>query len=137
MARRPNDVEVEKFTLLKEHGALTDTTTINVYKVPTGRTLRLDRVSYINVTGLLEDNANNFAGAILNDATTVATLFNTDANLDPDTGASLEADTFVEGAFVSEALRVFDAAEIVSLVLTETGTATLPAGTLILEGRLF
>jgi len=129
--------EAEKVVLTYDHGALTATTTVKLYKVPAGRTLRVDRVSYINPTGLVEDNANNFAGAVNNGATVVATLFNTDANLDPDTGATLAVDTFVEGTLATSADCVLAAADILSFVATETGTATLPAGHLVIEGRLF
>ncbi len=140
MARVDYKREAEKFTLLQNHAQVTGTTTVKLYKVPTGRTLRLDRVSYVNVTGLAEDPANNFAGAVhnLTGPVVAATLFNTDSDLDPDTGASLAADTFVEGTLsATDASRVFAAGDVVALVLTETGTATLPAGTVILEGRLF
>ncbi len=135
--RRPNDFEAEKFTLSYDHAALTGTTTVKLYKVPTGRTLRVDRVSYINPTGLVEDTANNFAGAVKNGSTVVASLFNTDSDLDPDTGASLAADTFVEGTLsATDSERVLVAADILSVVFTETGTATLPIGHLVIEGRL-
>jgi hypothetical protein len=136
MLRRPNNVETEKFTLLKEHAEVSATTTIKVYKVPAGRTLRLDRASYINVTGLVGDGTNAFAGTVQNSSTVAATLFNTDTG--DAGGASLAADTFVEGTLsATSANCVFVAGDIVSLVLTEDTAATLPAGTLILEGRLF
>lgn len=136
--RRVNELEAERFTLLKEHAQATATTSLKVYKVPANRTLRLTRATYLNVTGLAEDNDNNFAGAVKNTTTVVADLFNTDANLDPDTGASLAADTFVEGTLSATAAdHVFAGGDEVLLVLTETGAATLPAGTLILEGYLY
>jgi hypothetical protein len=131
---RNPELEQEFFLLPFEHAAVTATTTVKVFKVPTGKTFVLDRVSYINETGLAEDAANNFAGAIKNAATTAATLFNTDSDLDPDTGASLAANTWVEGSLVSTA-RTFAAGEEISLVLTETGAATLPAGRGFVEGR--
>lgn len=134
MARREQTVEAEKIALVKEHASVTQTTTIKVYKVPAGRTFRLDRASYINVTGLAADGTNAFAGTVQNAATVAATLFNTDSG-DAD-GAALAADTFVEGVVVAAA-AVFAAGDIVSLVLTEDAAATLPAGTLVLEGRLF
>lgn len=135
MPRRPNLVEAEKFTLLKEHAEVTATTAIKVYKVPAGRTLRLDRATYVNVTGLAGDGTNAFAGTVQNDATVAATLFNTDTG--DAGGATLAADTIVQATLATDANLVFAADAIVSLVLTEDGTATLPAGTVVLEGRLF
>ncbi len=134
MPRRPNVVETEKVTFLKDHAALTATTTVLTYKVPAGRTLRLDRASYVNPTGLVADAANSFTGTVKNGATVAATVFNTATT----GGATLPVDTFVEGVLsATDASRVFQAGAVVSLVLTETGTATLPAGTFVLEGRLY
>lgn len=136
MARVDYKRDSEKFTLPKEHAEVTATTTLKLYKVPAGRTLRLDRASYINVTGLAGHATDAFAGTVQNASTVVATLFNTDTG--DAGGASLTANTFVEGVLsATDASRVFVAGDIVSLVLTEDGTATLPAGTLVLEGRLF
>jgi hypothetical protein len=61
-------------------------------------------------------------------------LFNTDSDLTPDVGATLAADTFIEGSVTGT--KWLDAAEIISLAVTEGGGATLPAGRLVLEGRL-
>lgn len=136
MTRRPNDVEAERLSLLKEHAELTATTTIKLYKVPAGRTFRLDSVQYNNVTGLAGHATDAFAGTVQNGATVAATLFNTDTG--DAGGASLAADTPAFGTLsATSASRVFAAGDVVSLVLTEDGTATLPAGTLVFEGRLF
>lgn len=97
--KRPNTVEREPFRLVFPHAQLTATTAFKMYKVDAGKRLYVERVSYINPTGLAEHNDNNFKGTV-NNATTgqvIATLFNTDANLSPDNGASLAADTFIEG----------------------------------------
>lgn len=136
MTRRDNELYSDRWTLGYDHGALTATTTVKLYKVPAGRTLRLDRATYINPTGLAADNTNAFKGEIKNSTTLVASLFNTDGNDDP-AGAALAADTFVEGTLAASADCVFAAGEIVSVVFTEDGDATLPAGHLVLEGRLF
>lgn len=135
--RRPNTKLEEKVVLSFDHAALTGTTAVKLWKCPAGKRFVLDRAAYINPTGLVEDNANNFAGAVMNGATVMATLFNTDANLDPDTGASLAADTFVEGTLSATAANTWLAAgDVLSVAFTETGTATLPVGRLVLEGRL-
>lgn len=61
-------------------------------------------------------------------------LFNTDSDLTPDVGATLAADTFVEGSVTGTLWCA--AGDVISLVATEGGTATLPAGRLVIEGRL-
>jgi len=127
--------EAKEFTLPREHIALTASTTVKLYKVPAGRKLRVDRVQYYNVTGLVEDNDNNFAFEVKNGSVVVASVFNTDANLDPDTGASLPANTNVTAASVDGA-NVLSEGDELTAVFTETGTATLPAGFYIIEGRL-
>jgi len=58
-------------------------------------------------------------------------LFNTDSNLSPDVGA---VNTFVEGSTTGTSWLA--AGDVISVVFTEGGTATLPAGRLVLEGRL-
>lgn len=117
------------------HAQVTATTTVKLWKCPTGRDFIVDRVLYMNVTGLAEDATNVFAGTLQNDATVIATLFDTDSD---GAGAdnSLAADTFVEGTVsATVANRVVNAGEEVSLVLTEGGAATLPAGFVQFEGR--
>ena len=136
MTRRKDDLRAEKLTLLKEHAQVTATTTIKLYKVPTGRSFRLTGAQYVNVTGLANDATNAFAGTIQNAATVAALLFNTDSG-DADVKA-IAADTLVIADLsATEASRCFAAGDTISLVLTEDGTATLPAGTVVLEGLLF
>lgn len=134
MNRRPIKSEAERISFAYDHGALTANTTVKLFKAPAGRKFRVDRALYINVTGLAEDTANNFAIQLKNGATVVANIANTDSDLDPDVGASIAANTFVEG--VPTSTNVLAAADELSLVFTETGTATLPAGRIYIEGRL-
>lgn len=137
MGRRPNNLEAEKWILPYENASLSASLTVKHYKVPTGRTLRLDRASYINPTGLTGDNANDFSLEVKNGATQACLVFNTDLN-DATPGASLPVNTFVEGTLsATDSARVFQAGDIVSLVFTLEGTQTLPVGHLVLEGRLF
>lgn len=134
--RRKDDLRAEKFMLLKEHAQVTATTTIKLYKVPAGRSLRLTAAQYVNVTGLANDGTNAFAGTIQNGSNVAALLFNTDSG-DADVKA-IAADTIVAADLsATDAFRTFAAGETVTLVLTEDGTATLPAGTVVLEGLLF
>lgn len=134
--RNPDSYFEERVTLGPfDHAQVTGTTTVKLWKCPTGRAFIVDRVLYMNVTGLAVHNDNWFTGVLMNDATAVASIFNTDANSDP-VGAALTADTFTEATMAAAtADRVVDAGEELALVLTEGGTATLPAGFVQIEGR--
>lgn len=133
MSRRPNDFLQERFFLAFDHVSVTADTTIKLYKVPAGRSLRIDRVSYINPTGLAQDASNTF-NIKITDGTVVI------ANWDTTTGAqgTLTADTFVELVLIEDtgSNRTLAAADVLTLLLDETGTATLPAGRIVVEGRL-
>jgi hypothetical protein len=134
--RHANREIAERIVLSYDHAQLTATTTVKIYDVPSGRQLKIDRVRYINPTGLAEDNDHNFAIAVKNGSTTAAGPISTDANLSPDTGASIAADTFTDIAVATDGSEVFDAGDVVSVVFTETGTATLPAGRIVIDGTL-
>lgn len=135
MSRRPDDLRAEKFNMTYDHGAIAATATVKLYKVPAGRTLRLDRTSYNNPTGLVGDNTNAISLSINNGATVASLVFNTDTD-DVPAGATLPVNTFVEGSLVAAAV-VFQAGDIVSAVFTKDGTGALALGHLVLEGRLF
>jgi hypothetical protein len=115
--------------VLKDHGQLTSTTTIKLFKAT--KRIRIDRVDYINPTGLVADNTNAFRGEIKNGSTLVCALFNTDGD-DVPAGASLAADTFVTGTNGTAANRTLAKDDVLSLVFTEDGAATLPAGTVVI-----
>ena len=135
MPRRPNNTDRERVVMTFDHAALTATTTTKLWKCPAGRKFQVERASYINPTGLTGDITNAFAGAVQNGATVMATLFNTDTDAG---GATLAADTFVEGVLSATlANRWLAAADVISLVATETGVQTLPIGRLVLEGFLY
>lgn len=137
MARRPNDIIAEKFEQTYDHGSLAASVTVKQYKVPVGRTLRIDRLSYVNPTGLVGDPTNTFSLEVKKNATSISLVFNTDTN-DAIAGVTLPVDTFVEGTLTAtDADRVLVAGDILNLVFTKEGTATLPAGHLVIEGRLF
>lgn len=135
IGRIPNNKYEERMVITFDHAALSDTTTTKLWKCPAGKSFVVDRVSYINPTGLAADGTNAFMGEVKNGSTVMATLFNTDSG-DAD-GAALAADTFVEGTLSATAADLWlDATEVLSVVFTEDGTATLPAGRLVIEGRL-
>jgi hypothetical protein len=135
MDKLPQTKYEEKVVITFDHPAVTGTTTWKIWKCPAGKAFVLDRASYINPTGLAEDTTNTFAGTVQNGSTVMATLFNTDSD-----GAgtnTLAADTFVEGTLSATATDLWLAADdIISLVATEGAVASLPAGRLVLEGRL-
>lgn len=131
-----NHYEPQRLVLSYDHDALTATTTVKLFQVPAGRKFVVEKAKYINPTGLVGDATNAFMGEVKNGATVVATLFNTDTG--DAGGATLAVDTFVEGALSATlANRWFVGDDVLSLVLTEDGVATLPAGRLVIEGRLY
>jgi hypothetical protein len=225
-APRNPEQNQEFFPVPFRHEALTATATVKAWKVPAGRSFRIDRILYNNPTGLAEDTANNFTLEVKNGATSLADIvfvgeadddtgtaaahgmvtgagpyrvvnaggalptgllahtnywiirvsantfkfattranalagtaidltgdgsgtntlvrnlitrvFNTDADLTPDIGASLGAGTDLEFTSDSTVMsRVVAGGDNILLVFTETGTATLPPGHGVIEGRL-
>jgi hypothetical protein len=138
MSYPPRNAELnqERLALSFTHAELTGTTTVKLWKAPAGRAFRIDRILYINDTGLVADATNAFRGEVKNGATLVAELFNTDSDDDP-AGASLAAATFIElDSDVEVPSRVLAAGDTLSLVFTEDAAATLPTGRLTVEGRL-
>ncbi|MGN6103650.1 MAG: hypothetical protein ACTHU0_00970 [Kofleriaceae bacterium] len=118
------------------HAEQTANATLNVWRAPVGRAFRIDRVLYINPTGLAADATNAFRCELKNGATLVATVFNTDSN-DAPTGAALVANTFIELTSDAEIpSRLVDVGNTLSIVFTEDGTAILPPGQLFVEGCL-
>lgn len=130
--RRPSNFVQERTTIVFDHpGSLTSDTTYKFWQAP--RPCRVTDVRYINPTGLAEHATNAFAGSVLNGATVVATIFDTDSD---EAGAdnSLPANTFVTGV-IAAAGAVLAADDVLSLFLDEdaAGAATLPAGRLQVE----
>lgn len=129
--RQPT-VYQERVVFSFDHAAVTATTTWKLHKAK-GRSFRVDSVRYINPTGLTGASGNAFKGELKNGSTVMATSFNTDTGAG---GATLAADTFVDATLsATEANRVAAADDVISFVVTETGTATLPAGRVVVEGR--
>jgi hypothetical protein len=115
-----------------EHGQLTDDLTVKLFKVPTGRKYRLDRAIYVNPTGLAADAENYFNIKVRVKSTTIAANWSTETG----TQGTIGADTFVTLALsATDANLVASGGDEVSAFFDETGTATLPPGRIILEGR--
>lgn len=123
----------DEVSLVVDHAQVTADTTAKVFKVRADRAFKLERVDYVNPTGLAQD-ATNFFNIKLQTGAGPTVL----ANWSTETGqqGTLTADTFV--ALVLNAtpanLILAPGAEV-SLFLDESGTATLPAGKLVIHGR--
>lgn len=125
--RRPEREKQERVVLSIEHAALTATATRRVF--PPSRKFRVDRVRYLNPTGLALNGANYFTLTLQKGATVMAT-FSTQAT-------NLAAAAWTELVLsATEANRVIDPTDLsLNFVATLTGTATLPAdGRLVVEG---
>ena len=131
--RRRDDFRGERIALPFEHVQVTADTSIKIYKVPTGRTLLVVRVQYLNLTGLAED-ASNFFAIKLNDgnAANIAAVWSTETGQQ----GTIAADTHVELVVVTTANKALAGGDVLTLHLDETGTQTLPAGSGVVEGYL-
>lgn len=118
------------FCVTVEHAQVTADTTIKFLKLPSdqGR-LRITRVDYYNQTGLAADASNTFKVQLKAGSTLIA-------EWDTTTGqdGAITADTFLSLPLESGA-TIVDASSVLSLVLDETGTQTLPAGRLTVHGE--
>jgi len=113
-----------------DHAAAADADrTDKLWKLP--RAFRVERVLYVNPTGLVEHAANFFVIKLTKGATVVAS-WSTETGQE----GTLTADTFVELTLSStDANLVFAAGDEMKLFLDEAaGVATLPAGRLVVEG---
>lgn len=132
--RQPNREIQERITITCDHAQLTGDLTVNLYDVPSGRQLKVERVRYINPTGLAEDASNYFAISVKNGSTVVAGPLSTDS-----AGAgtnSIAADTFTAITVATDGSEVLDAGDVLSVLFDETGTATLPAGRVVIDALL-
>lgn len=104
--------------------------------VPPGRKFRVDRVMYNNPTGLAADPTNIFTIAVKGVTSGIVYASWTTLTGAPAQGA-LSADvpvTLVNNA--TDANLVLAAGEFLQATYTKAGTQTLPAGCLVIEGRL-
>lgn len=132
MATRRPAREQQHICLEFEHVQVTATTTLKKWKNKTGRQIRIENVQYHNITGLAADASNTFNIALKQGSVVVA-------DWDTTTGqeGTIAADTHVSLVKSSTAADlIIEADEVLSLVLTETGTATLPAGRMEVFGLI-
>jgi hypothetical protein len=132
MPRRIDRDRAQPFRIPFSHGSTTADATTKLYLVDAGQAFVIERVSYINPTGLAVD-ATNFFNLKITDGTNIAANWSTETG----TNGALPANTAVEFALSATlADRTIAAGEYVTLFLDEGGTATLPAGSGFVEGYL-
>jgi hypothetical protein len=130
--RRENLFKQEPLLLFFEHPQATETAEHSI-AAPVGPPgpYRIDRVRYVNPTGLAEDATNFFALEVLIDGEVAAT-WSTETGEE----GTLPAGEWVEFTLAEDvADLVGQSGDEITLALTEDGNATLPAGRLQLEGR--
>lgn len=134
--KRPNEFLQEPYILRYEHVANANGGTVTTKLDKLTRRMKVTRVKYINPTGLAEHSTNVGIISIKNGATVVAT-WRTDAD-DMVADASIPANTFMDLTLATDtADRVFEIDDVLSLVVDEEGTTTVPAGRVVVEGVYF
>jgi hypothetical protein len=125
--RRANEHVQELVVFTVDHGSLTGDTEMMVAAPPWP--MQIDRISYLNLTGLAVDASNFFELSLQVEGTPVAT-HSTETGADGAIGAGVEVELAVTLAdsFVA-------AGDVITFLADETGTATLPAGRLVVYGR--
>lgn len=120
----------EEVEISYDHVQVTGDTTVKLWKNKSTRHFLIEEVEYVNPTGLAQDATNVFNVKVLNAAAVAASW-------DTTTGqqGSIAADTFVALVNGSAANRLVAPSAVVSLFLDEGGTATLPAGRIVIKGR--
>ena len=93
------------------------------------RKLRIDKVTYENVTGLAVDTSNFFVLELRNGATSICLLTTHDTAIVADTPITIPLNAAAANA-------ILQPGDTLTSVLTKTGTQTLPAGRFIVHGTL-
>ena len=127
--RRENLYLQERGVLNHAHAQLTATATELAFKPI--RDFLVERILYVNETGLVQDAVNFFKLEAKNGVVSVAE-WSTEIGAE----GTIAASTFVTltPSIAAGALHLA-ADDVLSLVFTEDGTATLPAGKFQIEGR--
>jgi hypothetical protein len=111
---------------------ITQDTTYNLWVVPGERAARIDKVFYINPTGLAGHGSNTFTLSLKNGETVMAS-WSTDTD---DGEGSIPADEFIELTLsATDADLVAVADDVLSMLFDEGGTASLPPGRFLIHGR--
>lgn len=134
--RRANQFLQEKYRLAYSHVANSNAGTVTVKLDKLTSRMRVTRVKYINVTGLAEDATNAAILSVQNGSTVVAS-WNTDSDSSA-SDVSIPANTFIDLTLSTTTTElVFAAGDVLSFVIAESGTTTVPAGLVIVEGVYF
>lgn len=132
LPRRKDKFRTERQTISLDHAQTAASATTKVWKVPAGRKFRITRVFYVNPTGLAGNAANFFQIRALNAALVGAEWSTSTAGQ-----STLTANTPVELVLsATDANRVLPENTDLSFATILTGTATLPAGRVVIEGDL-
>lgn len=125
---RDNKFLKGEFVLTWDHAAATADATDKIYKL--GRAFRIDRVKYLNVTGLVQDGTNFFN-------VRVQIAGSDAANWSSETGqeGTIPVNDWVDMSDGLDADRVGEADDEITLFMDEDGDTTLPAGRVQIEGR--
>jgi hypothetical protein len=121
-------LQAKRYPFVKEHVAVTANGSVKLFKAV--RRCLIERIDYINPTGLAADATNAFRLEIKNGSSLVATIANTDSD-DVPAGAAITANTFITATNGTKTLRTLAADDVLDITFTEDGTASLPAGTVI------
>lgn len=114
------------------HAAVSATTTTKQWAPPANRAFRIARVLYNNPTGLTANASNFFIVEILNNATIAAKWSSNTVGGGGD--GDIVANTPFELKLQAASTLVIPASTVLSLSLVLTGTQTLPAGLVVVEG---
>lgn len=131
--RRANNLYQERFALSIDQASTAATVTLPMWKIPAGRVFRVEGVFYNNSAGFAQSDTNYFVIALMDGATTIASW---STKLTGGNGALVANTPVVPVLSATDASRVLAAGDTLSLVITLTGTGTLPAGRLVLHGIL-
>ena len=122
----------QRFMFAYDHVLVSATTTIKLFT--TQRLRRIDRVEYINVTGLA-GHATQYWEIALKKGSTVMAQWSTDSDVVGQ--GTIAADTFVSPVLSSTDANLVTAVDdVIALALTKFSTAAnLPAGRIVVHGR--
>ena len=131
--RRPNEFLTEPYSYPWEHPANADGGSVEEKLDVLTRRVKITRVKYVNKTGLAE-HAANFATLQVKNGATVVASWTTDSGSSA-SDVSIPADTFIELTLATDdADLIFAAGDVLSFVVAEAGTTTVPAGRVVIEG---
>lgn len=116
------------FCMTKEHASTAASATHYVFKNKSGRRMRIDHAMEMNATGLATDGSNYFVIAVKQGSVVVASKSTAAVSLASATWTELTLSTTDDDLII-------EPDEEVTLTLTKTGTQTLPAGTVMLQGQ--